>query len=138
MHLEECGMAELEAWAGELESRYRDHQALGLDLDLTRGKPGIEQLELSASLDGILRGNFRFGDGDDARGYGGLDGIPEAKALAAHWLGVRHDEVLIGGNSSLTLMYLFLLSAQILGLDGDESAPGSERFQVSLSRAWIR
>ena len=121
MHLKEYTKSQLLAWSRELESQYLGLQASGLDLDLTRGKPSIAQLQLSAALDGILGGDYRFADGTDARGYGGLDGIPEARVLAAEWLGVKEIEVLVGGNSSLSLMYLFMLSAHVLGLRGPES-----------------
>jgi len=122
MRLEAYSEGQLLAWLSELEGQYRGFEAGGLDLDLTRGKPSIAQLELSAALDGILGGDYRLADGSDARGYGGLDGIPEARELAAEWLGVRETEVLVGGNSSLTLMYLFMLSAHVLGLPGSGSA----------------
>jgi len=122
MHLEAYSNSQLLAWLSELEEQYRAFQASGLDLDLSRGKPSIAQLELSAALDGILAGDYLLADGSDARGYGGLDGIPEARVLAAEWLGVRETEVLVGGNSSLTLMYLFMLSAHVLGLQGSGSA----------------
>lgn len=121
-HLEACSASELGAWKSELEQQYRDHRAKGLELDITRGKPSIAQLELSAALDGILERDYRLADGTDTRGYGGLDGIPEARALAAEWLGVSQSEVLVGGNSSLTLMYLFMLTAHLLGLHGRQSA----------------
>ncbi len=122
MHLEAYSKSQLVAWLNALEEQYRGFQASGLDLDLTRGKPSITQLQLSAALDGVLAGDYRLADGTDARGYGGLEGIPEARVLAAEWLGVRETEVLVGGNSSLTLMYLFMLSAHVLGLQGCESA----------------
>ena len=64
-------------------------KAAGLALDLTRGKPAADQLDLSNALDGILRGDYRLKDGTDARNYGGLLGIPEARALGA--LVARHD-----------------------------------------------
>ena len=132
MHLKDYSKSQLLAWSRELESQYRGFQAGDLDLDLTRGKPSLAQLQLSAALDGILAGDYRLADGGDARGYGGLDGIPEARALAAQWLDVKDTEVLVGGNSSLTLMYLFMLSAHVLGLRGSESPwcrqPGGARF----------
>ncbi len=121
MHLEAYSKSDLLAWSRELEERYRGFQASGLDLDLTRGKPSIAQLQLSAALDGILDGDYCLADGSDARGYGGLDGIPEARVLAAEWLGLTEAQVLVAGNSSLTLMYLFMLSAHVLGLQGAES-----------------
>lgn len=121
-HLDAYSVSRLLAWSRELEQRYSGFQASGLDLDLTRGKPSVEQLGLSAALDGILGGDYRLADGSDTRGYGGLDGIPEARPLAAEWLGVKEAEVLVGGNSSLMLMYSFMLSAHLLGLQGPESA----------------
>jgi len=131
-HLEEYSAHELRAWRSTLEKRYGEHRASALALDITRGKPAIAQLELSSALDGILDGNYRLADGTDTRGYGGLDGIPEARALAAEWLGVTPNEVLVGGNSSLTLMYLFMMTAHLFGLDGGDSAwcrsPGGARF----------
>lgn len=122
MHLQAYTRTQLLAWVRELEEQLAAFKASGLDLDLTRGKPSIAQLALSAQLDGILDGDYRLADGTDARGYGGLEGIPEARALAAEWLGVQATEVLVGGNSSLTLMYLFMLSAHLLGLQGPGSA----------------
>ena len=122
MRLEAYSEGQLLAWLRKLEGQYRGFEAGGLDLDLTRGKPSIAQLGLSSALDGILGGDYRLTDGSDARGYGGLDGIPEARELAAEWLGVRETEVLVGGNSSLTLMYLFMLSAHMLGLRGSGPA----------------
>ena len=108
----------------ELERRYGSLCAEGLDLDLTRGKPAGDQLALSDALDGALDGGYRTEDGVDARGYGGGDGIAQARRLGAEWLGLAPDEVLAGGNSSLTLMYLFLLGAHRFGLDGPASAWG--------------
>ena len=117
MRLEEYDRHALGAWVEQLRARYMALGERGLDLDLTRGKPSLAQLELSAAMDGILGGDYRLADGSDSRGYGGLDGIPEAKALAAAWLGVAPGDVLVGGNSSLALMYQFLLSAHLLGLE---------------------
>lgn len=77
----------------------------GLSLDLTRGKPSSDQLSLSDAMDGILNGNYKTASGVDVRNYGGLDGLAEAKALVAPVMRVSADEVFIGGNSSLTMMY---------------------------------
>jgi len=83
--------------------------AQNLSLDLTRGKPNSEQLDLSDALDGILKGNYLSQDGTDARNYGGLDGFQETKTLGSWLLDTTPDNVLVGGNSSLTLMYLSVL-----------------------------
>ena len=122
MQLDAMDAAALACTEAELEERYAALRAEGLNLDLTRGKPAGAQLELSAALDGALDGGYRTEDGTDSRGYGGSDGIPEARRLGAQWLGLASDEVLAGGNSSLTLMYLFLLGAHRFGLDGLRSA----------------
>jgi DNA-binding transcriptional MocR family regulator len=90
----------------ELLDRYRVFQSRKLNLDMTRGKPCPEQLDLSAGLlDCLSRKDFKASDGTDCRNYGGLDGIPEAKRLFAEYLGVSPDELIIGGNSSLSLMH---------------------------------
>ncbi|MCY4286019.1 MAG: aminotransferase class I/II-fold pyridoxal phosphate-dependent enzyme [Thiotrichales bacterium] len=132
MHIDAMDAAALARAEAELERRYAALRAEGLNLDLTRGKPAGDQLDLSAALDGALDGGYRTEDGTDARGYGGSDGIVEARRLGAAWLGLAPDEVLAGGNSSLTLMYLFLLGAHRFGLDGPGSAwaddPAGARF----------
>jgi DNA-binding transcriptional MocR family regulator len=91
-----------------LESQYETFRLANLNLDLTRGKPAAEQLDLSNELDGILQGFYLLQDGTDVRNYGGLLGIPEARQLAANFLEVDANEVMVGGNSSLTLMYSYI------------------------------
>ena len=93
-----------------------------LSLDLTRGKPSSAQLDLSNELDSILKGDFKSADGTDTRNYGGIDGIPEAKELFSQTLGVPKNNVLIGGNSSLTLMYNYAAHAALFGVRGSDSA----------------
>lgn len=92
----------------ELTARYESFVGAGLKLDLTRGKPANAQLDLSNALDGILGGFYLLQDGTDVRNYGGILGIPEARQLGAEILEVSPDEVLVGGNSSLTLMYQYV------------------------------
>lgn len=99
---------ELKALAVKLADNYDAIKAEGLSLDLTRGKPSSEQLDLSNELDGILGGFYLLQDGTDVRNYGGILGIPEARALGAEILALTPAEVMAGGNSSLTLMYLYL------------------------------
>ena len=114
--------ATLIAMEQELAARHTALKAKGLALDLTRGKPSSSQLDLADALDGVLGGNYRDASGTDLRNYGGLDGIPEAKALFAPVLQVPAANVLVGGNSSLTLMYQCLLYAMHFGLSGADSA----------------
>lgn len=87
-----------------LQEKERFLQA-GLNLDLTRGKPNSDQLALADAMDGILQGHYTTASGTDVRNYGGLDGLKEAKELVAPLMGVDAEEVFIGGNSSLTMMY---------------------------------
>ena len=106
----------------ELAARHATLQASGLALDLTRGKPSSEQLDLADALDGVLQGNYRDASGTDLRNYGGLDGIAEAKALFAPLLQVPAANVIVGGNSSLSMMYQALLYCMHFGLSGPASA----------------
>jgi aspartate/methionine/tyrosine aminotransferase len=111
----------LQASAPELERRFAGYKDKKLSLDMTRGKPCSEQLDLSNALLTILgAGDFRAADGTDCRNYGGLDGLPEAKALCAEFLGVAPDEVLIGDNSSLTLMHDTVARALSHGVPGGD------------------
>ena len=91
-----------------------------LALDLTRGKPCADQLALSDALDGVLAGNFFAADGTDTRNYGGLRGLPEARALGAELMETSVDNVICHGNSSLTLMYFATDTALRTGLWGDD------------------
>ena len=111
----------LRALLNELEQEYRAHCRRGLSLDITRGKPSITQLELSDGLEQALGGDFIASDGSDVRGYGGLDGLPEAKSIGAELLGIAPEHIIVGGNSSLTLMYLFLMHASHYGPRADAS-----------------
>ena len=105
----------------ELDATYQSFRAAGLSLDLTRGKPSAAQLALSDGLD-EFGSELVSADGIDTRNYGGIDGLPEARALGAALLGVGRDEVIAGGNSSLTLMYLYLVNAWLHGPTGAGSA----------------
>ena len=107
-------LAELQA---QLLEEYRKYQALNLKLDMSRGKPSGEQLDLTngalAALD-----TYHTAAGVDARNYGGLEGIPEMRELFADLLGVPADQMIIGGNSSLNLMYDAVARCMIFGTLG--------------------
>lgn len=112
---------DLEKQATELALRYSSLQKRGLALDMTRGKPCPEQLDLSLPLlDCLGSHDYRAADGTDCRNYGGPDGLPEARQLFAELLDVSPAEVIVGGNSSLALMYDVVAGALRSGLpDGD-------------------
>lgn len=121
VQLESASVAQLREWEASLAKDYQAFQAAGLNLDLTRGKPSADQLTLSNALDGILAGDFKDVDGTDVRNYGGLDGIVSAKALFAPVMGVGTDEIIVGGSSSLTLMYQAVQFAFDHGVAGSDA-----------------
>ncbi|MCD9457418.1 aminotransferase class I/II-fold pyridoxal phosphate-dependent enzyme [Marinibactrum halimedae] len=112
--------------ASALTTEYQAHKDKGLKLDLTRGKPSSEQLDLSDALDGILNGDYTTANGTDARNYGGIDGISELKALGAEILDVKPEQILVGGNASLALMFQAVMQAHVFGFNGPESAWNKE------------
>lgn len=122
MQLDQATPEQLRQWENQLAADYQAILEKKLNLDLTRGKPSAEQLTLSDPLDGILKSNYTAADGTDCRNYGGLDGLPEAKQLGALIMGVDATNVLVGGNSSLTLMFQVMLAAHQFGLKDDSSA----------------
>ena len=93
-----------------------------LHLDLSRGKPSKEQLDLSLNMLDVINCNTLFDSesGMDCRNYGGLDGIPEAKQLMANVMNVHADNVIMGGNSSLTLMYQLVSHGMTEGICGNK------------------
>ena len=101
-----------------LEQQFQALKGEGLALNLTRGKPAAEQLDLSNALDGFLDGDYRAEDGTDVRNYGVLRGIPEARALGARFLDLPPESVIAAGNSSLTLMFHVLDAALHAGVSG--------------------
>ncbi|MHA7133470.1 aminotransferase class I/II-fold pyridoxal phosphate-dependent enzyme [Oerskovia turbata] len=105
----------------EWQQAYTDLQSLGLKLDLTRGKPSAEQLDLSDALLALPgAGTVTDDDGTDVRNYGGLDGLPQIRRIFAELLDVPVDQLLAAGNASLTLMHDTLAFAMLFGVPGSE------------------
>ena len=90
-----------------LEKEYAAFQAKGLKLNMARGKPGPHQMDLAMDL--LKTEDYTAADGTDARNYGNLEGLYEARQLFGDVMGVKPENVFVGGNSSLQLMY-FLVS----------------------------
>ena len=122
MHIDQMNHEELKHCYKALHKKHEAFKATALNLDLTRGKPSASQLDLSNILDGAIKGNYITKGGIDTRNYGNLAGLPEMRALGAELLGVDNNEVIVGGSSSLSLMYLTLLFAWQFGLNGKGSA----------------
>lgn len=111
----------LKASAPELERRYAQFREKRLSLDMTRGKPCSEQLDLAnALITNLGAADFRAADGTDCRNYGGLDGLPESKALFSAFMEVGPTEVLLGDNSSLSLMHDTVARALSHGVPGGD------------------
>ncbi|WP_072524726.1 aminotransferase class I/II-fold pyridoxal phosphate-dependent enzyme [Clostridium sp. Marseille-P3244] len=104
----------------ELEAQFAEIKAKGLKLDMSRGKPSAEQLNLSMGMMDVLNSSADMicEDGVDCRNYGGLDGIAEAKQLLADMMEVPKDNVIIFGNSSLNVMYDTVARAMTHGIMG--------------------
>lgn len=111
---------ELSALLRELQKEYEAVQAQNLKLDMSRGKPGADQLDLTLEVLDCINSSesCKASDGTDCRNYGLLDGIPEAKTLFAEMLEVKPDEIIIGGNSSLNMMYDTIARAMTHGIMG--------------------
>lgn len=123
--LEKMNNSELQNYYSALSRSYEEVQAQKLKLDMSRGKPCTQQLDLSAGLmDCLSSTDYTDASGTDCRNYGGMDGIPEAKELLAWFLDASSKEVIIGGNSSLSMMYDLITKAMLHKIPGSETPWG--------------
>lgn len=108
---------ERKAEYAKLSAEYDRYCALGLKLNMARGKPSAAQLDMVSDICSILSDSDSFVcDGVDVRNYGELMGLPSARRLFAELLGVEANEVMVGGNSSLELMFDLVSKAYTHGL----------------------
>lgn len=111
--------AERQELYAKLSAQYREYKEKGLSLDLSRGKPNGSQLDISNGLLSVdLTSDFRSADGFDCRNYGLLEGLSEMKTFFAEAMGLDADDIMVGGNSSLQLMYDTLSRAMLFGVYG--------------------
>ncbi len=116
----------------ELLGRYDEFKSRKISLDMTRGKPCSEQLNLAVDMLECVKGDdYKTENGTDCRNYGGLDGIPEAKALFAEYMGVDTDEIIIGASSSLNMMHDTFMRAMVKGITAD-SAPWMQQSEAKF------
>ena len=123
---------ELQALKKELEAKYKEYQAKDLKLNMARGKPCVEQLNLSMGMMDVLGADsdLTCDDGTDCRNYGVLDGIKEAQELLADMMEVPSDQIIIYGNSSLNVMYDTIARSMTHGVMG--STPWSKLDKVKF------
>ena len=107
MFYKDMNTAELRAEYEKLSKEYSDIKAMNLSLNMSRGVPCAEQLEISRSMLDIINSDVECVtiDGQDCRNYGIMDGIPSCKKLMADVMEVTPDMVMVGGNSSLNMMF---------------------------------
>lgn len=112
---------ELESLKAQLNAVYKEYQGKGLSLNMARGKPSAEQLQLSMGMLDVLNSSSDLDaeDGTDCRNYGVLDGIPEAKKLMADMVGVQPENVIVCGGSSLNIMYDMIARSFTHGVMGN-------------------
>ncbi len=110
------------ALKNQWDEEYKSFKAMNLKLNMARGKPSPEQLDVSMDMLNILDEKSVLDgiNGDDYRNYGILDGIPEAKRIFSDMLGVSEDEIIIGGNASLNLMYDIIADSYAFGVNGSK------------------
>ncbi|HYB35202.1 MAG TPA: aminotransferase class I/II-fold pyridoxal phosphate-dependent enzyme [Mycobacterium sp.] len=94
---------------------YAQLQAMRLALDLTRGKPSPEQLDLSNALLSLPADDYRDEEGTDTRNYGGLHGLPELRAVFGELLGIAVPNLIAGNNSSLEFMHDIVVFSMLHG-----------------------
>ena len=111
---------ELTALEAKLASEYDAWKEKGLALNMARGKPAAAQLDLSNEMLSNGLASYKTEDGLDARNYGVLDGIPECKRLFGELLGIPTDQIIIGGNSSLNMMYDMMARLCLFGTQGEK------------------
>ena len=117
----ELSKEELLALQAELQAEYDAEKEKDLNLDISRGKPGKEQLDLSMPMMDVLNAESVLAseNGTDVRNYGVLDGIPEAKELMAGMVGAKPSQMIVLGNSSLNIMYDTISRSMTHGVMGN-------------------
>ena len=118
---QEMSKEELLQEKASLEAAYKNYAKSGLKLDMSRGKPSAEQLDLSMGMMDVLNSSTDLSceDGTDCRNYGVLDGIQEAKVLLGDMIECHPDNIIIYGNSSLNIMYDCIARSMTHGVMGN-------------------
>ena len=130
MKWSEVSSEQLAAMRKEAAEKYEEMKAVGLKLDLSRGKPGPDVLDLSnGMLDGLE--DYTAEGGTDVRNYGVVDGLPECKRLFSDLLDIPESRMIVGGNSSLAHMYNTFALCYLFG-SGESALPWGKEERVKI------
>ena len=112
---------ELAAELKNVRNEYEHMRSMHLSLDMSRGKPGFDNMDLSEKMFDLVGNDTGFKNisGIDCRNYGGLDGLAELKNLFGKILGLSPDQIIVGGNSSLNMMFDTIAQAMTHGMGGE-------------------
>ena len=104
-----------------VRAEYEHMRSMHLSLDMSRGKPGFDNMDLSEKMFDLVGNDTGFKNisGIDCRNYGGLDGLAELKNLFGEILGLNPDQIIVGGNSSLNMMFDTIAQAMTHGMGGE-------------------
>ena len=113
--------AELEQEFKAVRKEYEALRSLHLSLDMSRGKPSFDNMDLSEKMFDLVGNDTGFKNisGIDCRNYGGLDGLTEMKTLFAEILDLKPDQIIVGGNSSLNMMFDTIAQAMTHGMGAE-------------------
>ena len=114
----------------ELQQKYQYYKDLHLNIDMSRGKPCQEQLDLSLSMLDIVNSKTScFDDDIDCRNYSALEGIPEAKKLFSDILDIPVENIIVCGASSLNIMHNLIVKSVTVGIDGNTPFSKQEKIK---------
>lgn len=132
MNYTQMNKEELLSLSAELKAEYESVKSEGLSLDMSRGKPGAQQLTLTQDILTVLKTeeDCKAENGFDCRNYGVPDGLPECRRLFSELLDIPAENIIIGGASSLNLMYDYINQCMFLGVCGNK--PWKEQGRIKF------
>ena len=132
MIVAELPSGELNALRTEIQAAYDAFKTRGLKLDMTRGKPAPEQLDLANGLLALPgNGDYFSNAREDGRNYGGVQGLAEVRALFSRMMGAPADQIVVGDNASLSMMHDSIVWALLKGVPGS-ARPWSKEDDVAF------
>ena len=124
--------AQLNTLRARVQADYDAFKTRGLKLDMTRGKPAPEQLDLANGLLGLPGNGDYFSEArEDGRNYGGVQGLAEVRALFSRMMGAPADQIVVGDNASLAMMHDSIVWALLKGVPGS-ARPWAKEEQIAF------